>query len=476
MRSKIETDSESSNLKRKLYIRVLENNLIGLRELGQRLGPIQRGTFRKRYENILGLLEVKVQVPAVTALAQHYAPPMRCFTFRDFQLVLILEEYDQILDLPLEGRVPYKHLEQHVSIPTLAGIMKSHPRELEGRLVTRRGVRGFPKKYLETYLHQLADKEDWEIFMDVLALVIYGVLVFPNQEDLVDYDAIGVFIAVKTLAENPVSAILADTYTTLDLWHERRKRKMACCLSALYVWLVSRIAERAVGFRCPVELALKRGPELRGGDEWKQFFAGLNETKIQWQPLWQSRSHLAYSCGKYRNVPFMETKCCINYNPVLAQRQFGYPIKGAPTPASLIALLFYYEDRNVTEVLRQVRNAWKNVIYMYRDSRPWATDREVPYCRQWVAERVKEVKLPFKLDAPSSKNNEQMPDVESEEVKRLKEEIERLKGVNAKAVSDLQSLCHDYVDLKKDYEERTKAHEELMRKQKAERDYTFRIK
>ena len=104
-----------------------------------------------------------------------------------------------------------------------------------------------------------------------------------------------------------------------------------------------------------------------------------------------------------------------------------------------------------------------------------ATDREVPY-RQWIAERVKEVNLPFKLDAPGSKNNEQMPDVESEEVKRLKEEIERLKGVNAKAVSDLQSLRHDYVDLKKDYEEKTKAHEELMRKQKAERDYTFRIK
>ena len=57
-----------------------------------------------------------------------------------------------------------------------------------------------------------------------------------------------------------------------------------------------------------------------------------------------------------------------------------------------------------------------------------------------------------------------MPDVESEEVKRLKEEIEKLKGVNAKAVTDLQSLCHAYMDLKKDYEERTKAHEELIKK------------
>jgi len=152
-------ESESSNLKKKLHIRVLENSLTGLRELGQKFGLIQRGTFRKRYGNVLGLLEVKVQIPVVTALAQHYDPPMRCFTFQDFQLVLTLEEYEQILDLPLEGGVTYKHLEQRVSIPTLAKIMKSHPRELESRLVTRRGVRGFPRKYLETYLHQLADRK-----------------------------------------------------------------------------------------------------------------------------------------------------------------------------------------------------------------------------------------------------------------------------------------------------------------------------
>jgi len=52
--------------------------------------------------------------------------------------------------------------------------------------------------------------------------------------------------------------------------------------------------------------------------------------------------------------------------------------KGAPTPASLTALLFYYEEGNATELLRQVRSTWKNVIYMDRDSKPRAIDREVP--------------------------------------------------------------------------------------------------
>jgi len=154
--------------------------------------------------------------------------------------------------------------------------------------------------------------------VDVLALVVYGVLIFPNQEDFVGYDAIHVFVAVKTQAENPVPSILADTYTTLDSCHEWRNRKMLCCIPALYVWLVSRIGERMIGITCPVELVTRRGPEVKGAREWREFFAGLNEIKIQWQPSWQLRSRLIYYYRKYPNVPLVGTRCCINYSPVLA--------------------------------------------------------------------------------------------------------------------------------------------------------------
>jgi len=40
--------------------------------------------------------------------------------------------------------------------------------------------------------------------MDVLALTLYGIMLFPNVEDLVDYVAIDVFIASKSRAKNPV--------------------------------------------------------------------------------------------------------------------------------------------------------------------------------------------------------------------------------------------------------------------------------
>jgi len=146
--------------------------------------------FRKRYGNLLGLLEVEVQKFIITTLVQYYDPLLRCFTFQDFQLVPTIEECEHIVDMPLEGKVSYQYLEQYTSISTLAGIMRMHPKELKDRLVSRKGSKGFPQRFLEAYLHQLSNREDWETFMDVLTLAIYGVLLFPNIEDFVDYSAL----------------------------------------------------------------------------------------------------------------------------------------------------------------------------------------------------------------------------------------------------------------------------------------------
>jgi len=65
-------------------------------------------------------------------------------------------------------------------------------------MVSRKGAKDFPQKFLEAYLRQLADKKDWETFMNILVMIIYGVLLFPNIEYFVDYVAVDVFIASKT--------------------------------------------------------------------------------------------------------------------------------------------------------------------------------------------------------------------------------------------------------------------------------------
>jgi len=59
--------------------------------------------------------------------------------------------------------------------------------------------------------------------------------------------------------------------------------------------------------------------------------------------------------------------------------------------------------------------------------------------------------------------------MESEEVKTLKEEIERMKQKNVKLVNDLQKAHHEYVDLKHDNEVR------MRKKQREERNHHFKV-
>jgi len=156
--------------------------------------------------------------------------------------------------------------------------------------------------------------------------------------------------------------------------------------------------------------------EEKSTQDWAQLFVGLDQIKIQWQPSWQQQTQFIYYYEKYPKVALIGTKCCINYNPTLAQRQFGYPLKGAPTPSALVALVFYYNEGSASKILHQVRSAWNDISYMERDSRSWVVNRNISYS-QWIAERVKEIKLPFKVILPILVNDEHMVDLKSKNVK-----------------------------------------------------------
>ena len=161
----------------------------------------------------------------------------------------------------------------------------------------------------------------------------------------------------------------------------------------------------------------------------------------------------------------MGIRCCINYNPLLAQRQFGYPMRGSPTLASLATLRIYYEEGTFAEVLHQIRDAWGNIVRAEGDQRSWTVDERIPY-NQWLATRVKEVKLPFKLISPDSNVEKRLLNAEVQQAKLLRAELERTKQENITLTNDLRNLQQNYANLKHDKMESEWVHEELIRKQK----------
>lgn len=68
-----------------------------------------------------------------------------------------------------------------------------------------------------------------DVFEAILALRIYGILLFPSFKDFVDMDAIRVFVTC-----NPVAALLGDVYYSIHFRSEKKGGWVYCCAPILY--------------------------------------------------------------------------------------------------------------------------------------------------------------------------------------------------------------------------------------------------
>ena len=164
--------------------------------------------------SIWDLARVEVSMEPIASLAQYYDQPLRCFIFGDFQLSPMVEEFEEILGCPLGGRKPYLFSGFYPSLARISKIVQISAQELDRRKQVENGVVGIPRKYLEAKARILAGKGEWAPFIDILALLIFGGVLFPNVDGLVDLAAIDVFLAYHNHKESPVVAMLV--YDTFD--------------------------------------------------------------------------------------------------------------------------------------------------------------------------------------------------------------------------------------------------------------------
>ena len=177
-----------------------------------------------------------------------------------------------------------------------------------------------------------------------------------RSDGLVDLVAIDTFLAYHNHKESPVVAMLADLYDTFDRRCEKSNTRMVCCTPALYVWLVSHLFRQEVRHACPLES--HRSCTEKGGANWDQLLASKEGASVNWFPRWkEGRTGVLISCGGFPNVPLMGTRGCISYNPVLAIRQLGYPMRGAPLEEELAPVISRGFSETNVETLRKVRKA-----------------------------------------------------------------------------------------------------------------------
>lgn len=202
----------------------VEPLLAMLRGLGARLGLTHKDAFKETYGNLLGILNTEVNITVVHTLVQFYDPSLRCFTFQDYQLAPTLEEYSHILGIRIKNQVPYIRTKELPEYRELAEALHMGKKEIELNLKPKGGIHGFTSKFLIDKAITFAEAGSWTAFNAHLALLIYGIVLFPNMEEFVDLATIHIF-----LTQNPIPTLLADTYYSIHLRTQKKKGTIVCC-------------------------------------------------------------------------------------------------------------------------------------------------------------------------------------------------------------------------------------------------------
>ena len=104
---------------------------------------------------------------------------------------------------------------------------------------------------------------DFQDFEEVLDLLIYGLVLFPNPDQLIDVNTIQIF-----LNHNNVPTLLGDILHSLHTRTMRKRGTLMCCIPFLSRWFISHLPR----------LITKNEQGLR----WSQRIMSLSHSDIYW--------------------------------------------------------------------------------------------------------------------------------------------------------------------------------------------------
>ena len=115
-----------------------------LKELTSRIP--ESSPFSERHGRLLSLVNTSIEEDIVKVLFQFFDPLHHCFTFPDYQLVPTLEEFSQLLRIPILNQLPFNGTEKEPKPEDVAQALHLQPSDIKGHWETRSGVKGFLEK------------------------------------------------------------------------------------------------------------------------------------------------------------------------------------------------------------------------------------------------------------------------------------------------------------------------------------------
>ncbi|KAI5420327.1 hypothetical protein KIW84_044204 [Lathyrus oleraceus] len=414
--------------------------------------------FRKDYGLILSFVTVlsKDQHDALFTLLQFYDPLLRCFTFPDYIMVPTLEEVASFLRIPIKPQLLFYSSEFLPDLSMVASTTYLGESVLKANMCQKGGVSGFHLSFLVGEAKKKLEDGDQRGFNVVLALCVYGIVLFPNVTKFVDIDAIRLFVL-----GNPVPTLLGDFFHSVHHRNENRRGGLVnCCTPLFYKWFSSHLPKSGAFI------------DLKDSLSWSKRLMGIRAKDISW---WSDQNLLRvgiiHICGSFPNVPLVGRRGSINYNPSLAVRQFGYALRTPPLEKDVEESLFFHSSSDLT-VSRKAVEAWLKVIKRRRIVLGKEDCRTYPQYEEWLQGRVEEFGLPFPIEEPLyPPTPEQSTMVSREEYDKLKNAMEELQTKNSELSVKLQGCMYQFHEAEYQKREVVRLQEEAERKLVVEVDF-----
>ena len=146
--------------------------------------------------------------------------------------------------------------------------------------------------------------------------------------------------------------LLGDTYHSIHYRTLKEGGTIVCCVPLLYKWFVSHLPKTSTFW------------DRKSGLQWSQRIMSLTHSDISWYSRAFDEVKIIDSCGEFPNVPLMGTKGIISYNPSLARRQLGFPMKDKP-PNILLEGIFLRDSGEDPDLKKRIVSAGGFIFLWY---------------------------------------------------------------------------------------------------------------
>ena len=132
---------------------------------------------------------------------------------------------------------------------------------------------------------------------------------------------------------------------------------------------------------------------------WSKRIMSLTHVDIHWYNSAYDKKMIIDGCGEFSNVPLLGIKGGINYNPVLARRQFGYPMTDKPGNIFL-ETIFNLDKKGDSGMKDRIIQAWHSIHVKGKDQLGQKLGIASETYLNWVRARVVELKMPYPRKEP----------------------------------------------------------------------------